>query len=360
MAIIQPLFQQNDTTDQSANVMRLFLRDLLGSSYGVINETSMQAVERAAGANNSVDISVGGVVVPGSENGLQGYYYVYNDAVVNLPMSTGAHGSLPRIDSVLVEVRDSFYSGVSNDARLVYQAGTAAGSPVAPNLVSLGYKNFYEIARITVPAADNTIQTADITDRRLVAPQGRAVALGGITTCTTATRPTLPRLGQFIWLSDTKRVEVNEGTPSSPNWVVYAVPGSGSWTNYTPSFGGLSGGSNTVYGRFFRLGSLVVGICGFTIGSGGDVTGTLTASLPASFPVQTVGPAATAAYIGFGRAYDVGAPTVYWSGSAEIVPSGGNMANFATAGTAGWNATIPFNWVVGDAMKMLFVYETAA
>jgi hypothetical protein len=217
MAIRQPLFEQNDTSDQSADIARLLIRDLVNDHSGIIQESAFQVTQRAAGANNSVDVQAGGIIIPGTEVTNQGYYYAVNDSVVNIPMSTAAHGSLPRIDSVVVDVRDGQYSGLNNDARITYQAGTAAASPSAPDLAALGYKNFIRLANISVPANDNTITTADITDQRITTG-GRASAVGGLITCTSSTRPALPRPGQLIWETNTQNLLVNAGTATSPTW----------------------------------------------------------------------------------------------------------------------------------------------
>lgn len=352
---------QNDTADQSANITRLLLRDLMAERPGIIQESAFKVTQRGAGANNSVDVAAGGIIVPGNEAGTQGYYYIVNDAVVNVPMATGANATNPRIDKIIVRARDSFYSGVDNDANLVYVTGTAAASPVPPDIAALGYKNYFELAQISVPANDNTIATADITDLRLANSKYRATAPGGIIVCTSGTKPTNPRTGQFIWLSDSKRVEVNEGTSVSPVWQTYAVPGTGEWLNYTPTFNTLTGGSNTTYGRYFRMGTLIVGICGFTIGAGGNITATpaIEATIPPLYPVHTTGVAASAVHIGFGRAFDSSAGT-YWSATAEIALGSDHLGNFATAGQGGWNGTVPFNWDPSDRLHMFFAYETSA
>lgn len=355
MVVRNPLFMQNDTTDQTADLTRLLIRDLVNERHGIIQETAFQAIQRGAGANNSVDVLTGGIIIPGTQSGTQGSYYVMNDATVNVPMSTGAHASLPRIDSVIIRVRDSFYAGVDNDAGLVYVAGTAAASPVAPTITD---PNFYRLANISVPANDNTIVTGDITDVRTVSPQGRAVAVGGLIPCTSTTRPSNPRKGQSIWESDTRQMKVNEGTSASPTWTVYAVPGSGAWTNYTPTTSGLTGGSNTIYGRYFNMGSLVVGVCGFVLGAGGNVTAGITLSVPAAKPATTLG-GANVTHIAVGRGFDSSA-NVYFSATGSLTPSFSTtvLFNFATGATNGWNATIPFNWDPGDAMNVLFAYET--
>jgi hypothetical protein len=365
MTVRQPLFQQNDTADQTAEVFRLWLKDLVNERPGIMQETAFQVTQRGAGANNSVDVQVGGILIPGTQSGTQGYYYASNDAVLNVPMSTAAHATLPRIDTVLVEVRDSFYSGVNNDARVVYQAGTAASSPVAPNLDSLGYENYWRLANINVPANDNTIITGDITDLRtsttVVPAQGRATGLGGIITCTSTTRPASPRHGQIIWESNTKRIVVNEGTASSVNWVAYAssASGIGPWTDYTPTISSASLGTGGVkYGRYFKYSTLVAGVAGFRLGTGGDVTNTIQVSLPVPC---TSAVASDLRYIGAGKAFDASGP-VYWASTAHIHPvfSTNLITDFATAGQAAWSAASPFNWTSNDIFQCLFVYEAAS
>jgi len=356
MVVRQPLWQQNDTTDQSADIVRLLLRDIFNERYGIIQETAFQATQRGAGANNSVDVQVGGLIVPGSQSSVQGYYYVVNDAIVNVPMSTAAHATLPRIDSVYVRIRDSFYSGVDNDSAVIYLAGTAAVSPVAPTITD---NNVYRLANISVPAADNTIVTADITDLRTVSPQGRAVGIGGLIPCTSTTRPANPRKGQAIWESNTRQFLINEGTSTTPIWTVYGVPGSGAWINYTPTVGGISGGSNTLYGRYFNMGSLVVGVCGFTLGAGGNVTGSINITVPSAKPASTLG-GPNIGFVSVGRGFDSSA-SIYYSATGGLSPSFSTtlMFNFATAGTIGWSSLTPFDWAPGDVFNVLFAYETS-
>lgn len=364
MVVKQPLFEQNDTTDQSADVFRFWLKDMVNERPGIMQETAFEVIQRGAGANNSVDVRAGGIIVPGTESGVQGYYYAANDAVVNVPMSTAAHATLPRIDTVLVRIRDSFYTTASNDAEIVYQAGTAASSPVPPNLDSLGYENYWRLADISVPANDNTIITSDITDQRtstsITPAQGRAVGLGGVIPCTSTTRPSLPRKGQFIWESNTRRILINEGTAVSPSWIPYASAdsGIGPWTAYTPTLTNVTlGTGGTRYGRYFRYSTLVVGVAGFKLGTGGDVTGGISVSLPVN---ATSGAGAEVRYIGAGRGFDSSGP-VYWASTAEIHPpfSVNTLVNFATAGQIAWGTSTPFNWTINDVFQCLFVYEAA-
>lgn len=222
MALRQPLYEQNDTTDQSADVVRLMLRDLMNERPGIVQANAMKAVQRSAGANNSVDIGSGAIIIPGTSVSNQGHYYVVNDATVNVPMSTPAHGSLPRIDTVIVAVRDQFYVGSNNDAQFVYVAGTAAASPSPPDIAVAGHNNYWRLANISVPANDNTITNAEITDVRtsatVIPAQGAATAVGGVIPCTSSSRPLLPREGQVIYEKNNTLFMFNRGSPDTPAW----------------------------------------------------------------------------------------------------------------------------------------------
>lgn len=121
-------------------------------------------------------------------------------------------------------------------------------------------------------------------------------------------------------------------------------------TSYNPVFGGLTGGSNTVTGSYFKFGGLVIGIAQFEIGAGGNVTSTITVTLP------TTCRAAGNDWFAAGRAI---------SGAARgtgmgIIPKNTNTAiNFATIGVGVWDGTSPFNWDVGDDMLVVFCYASA-
>lgn len=205
MTLKTPLFLENDTTTQNADEMRLERSYLYQRRSGVLTNLSFKVSQRSAGANPSVDVAAGALVVEGTENALQGSYHLVNDAVVNLAV-TAANATNPRKDLVIARVRDSAYSGSSNDAQLLVVAGTAAASPAEPNLVSLGYLNYISLAMIDVPALDTTIADAQITDRRpfIAAP-------GGMTVCTSATRPSSPTPGMMIFESDTNKIYVYVG-----------------------------------------------------------------------------------------------------------------------------------------------------
>lgn len=141
--------------------------------HGVAYATDLKVTQNGT-PNMSVNVAAGTALVRGA-NQLQGVYAASNDATVNLTIAA-ADSTNPRWDLVILEVRDSNYSGASDDARLVVVQGTPAASPSDPSLVS--YPTALVLARVTVDAGATSITTAKITDLRTAAgpwknPRGR-------------------------------------------------------------------------------------------------------------------------------------------------------------------------------------------
>lgn len=157
--ISPPLFQTVDSVYTGAS-LGVPYRDIM--SEGVVGVNDMKVAQRGAGANLSVDVAAGVAWIKGDDNAnTQPLYRAYNDGTVNLSIAA-ADGANPRIDRVIAEVRDSSFSGVSQDWRLRVITGTPAGSPSAPALPN----NAISLATVSVPALDTTISDAQITDTR--------------------------------------------------------------------------------------------------------------------------------------------------------------------------------------------------
>jgi hypothetical protein len=122
----------------------------------------------------TVSVAAGWAWVLGSATN-QGIYSVYNDAATTLTITT-APSVNTRIDLVCVTVRDSAYSGSSNDVILQVVAGTAAASPVAPALPT----SSLSLATILVGTSVTTIVNANITDTRAYAALAMAASSGGV------------------------------------------------------------------------------------------------------------------------------------------------------------------------------------
>lgn len=143
-----------------ANTDRLLTKAIVAKE-GVVLPGDLSVSERAAGANMSVDVAAGSAFIHGTESGTQGTYHVYNDAVANLTIAA-ADATNPRIDLVVAQVRDSFYSGGDDDWQLAVLTGTPAASPAEPAVPD----NAIVLARVDVDALAAAITDADITDRR--------------------------------------------------------------------------------------------------------------------------------------------------------------------------------------------------
>ena len=133
----------------------------LYATTGIIGSSSL-AVTQNSPAGMSVRVAAGWAAIIGTTQANMGAYVAYNDAQTTLTVTT-ADPTNPRIDRVVVTVRDAYYSGAFNDVIFQVLAGTPAGSPTAPAVPA----NSISLATIAVGAAVTSITTANITDTRV-------------------------------------------------------------------------------------------------------------------------------------------------------------------------------------------------
>jgi hypothetical protein len=138
---------------------RLFLSTLVRSE-GVVSPTDMVVT---ASSGFTLSISLGAAFVKNDLDANGGYYWCYNDAANSISM-TGANGTFPRIDRVCLRVRDTEYSGTSNDVAFFIVVGTASATPQAPAFPTDG--SYYELARLTIPAGVSLASQVTIADMR--------------------------------------------------------------------------------------------------------------------------------------------------------------------------------------------------
>ena len=134
----------------------------LYATTGIIGASSLEVIENSP-AGMSVKVNTGWAAIVGTTQPNMGVYTSYNDAVATLTVTT-ADPTNPRIDRVVVTVRDSYYIGVDDDVIFQVIAGTPAGSPSAPATPA----NSISLATVLVGAAVTQINTVDITDTRVV------------------------------------------------------------------------------------------------------------------------------------------------------------------------------------------------
>lgn len=139
---------------------------------GAYDATGWKVQPRAAGANMTVEVlaSVGLARVDGVAASVLGPYIVApHNSTIGLDVAT-AHATLPRIDTVILQVRDDTHDGSgAYDARVRILAGTATSGATldnrsgAPTLPSAG---FIRLADVLVTAAATSISAANIRDYR--------------------------------------------------------------------------------------------------------------------------------------------------------------------------------------------------
>ena len=133
----------------------------LYATTGTIGSASL-AVTPNSPAGMSVLVASGWAAIVGTTQPNMGVYTAFNDATATLTVTT-ANPTNPRIDRVVVTVRDAYYSGAFNDVIFQVIAGTPAGSPTAPATPA----NSISLATIAVGAGVTSITAGNITDTRV-------------------------------------------------------------------------------------------------------------------------------------------------------------------------------------------------
>lgn len=171
-AVNPPSFMQNVATESAAEARNLITA--LVPSPGIVG-TSDMAVSQHSTGNMSVDVAGGAAFILGSQATQQGTYHAYSDSTVTNLTISAADPTNPRIDRVVAEVLDAFYSGGSNQWQHAVVTGTPTPGATLSNLNGVGAApaNSITLAYVLVPANASSILTADIGDAR-----AKAVPLG--------------------------------------------------------------------------------------------------------------------------------------------------------------------------------------
>lgn len=167
MALLTPDYLQ--TKQYSALRDRIVLEHGGRVQPGVWDPNDYLVVQRALGANMSVDVGAGFALVDANNAGNNGLYHVQNDATFNVPI-TAAHLTLPRVDQVVLTVNDSVHGGASSDTPVLTTLdGTPTSGATLANrtgAVAALPANTLRIADVLVGAGVTSITTASIRDRR--------------------------------------------------------------------------------------------------------------------------------------------------------------------------------------------------
>jgi hypothetical protein len=242
MTLREPFPLENIGAVYNARDYRALFKRLFGDRPGIFRDTDLAVTEQGVPAMG-VTVAAGGGLVDATGAGIDGLYFVDNDAPVNVALAA-ADAVNPRRDIIGIRVRDSESAGADNDGAIVAVTGTPAAVPADPALPS----NFLVLARVAVAALAANIVNANITDlRRTTAGQGGLVtAAGGTIICTSTTRPTVGLVvGQAIYETDTDKTLRWSGAAWVPG--LARIP-------HTDTGGATSAGATTTSGSFVNLG----------------------------------------------------------------------------------------------------------
>ena len=166
-----------------------------GMGEGYLSTGSYQVIQRAAGANMSVDVQMSsgdGAVVTGDSVTAQGRYFVPPTPSNGNVTIAAADATNPRNDLVVLEVKDDQHdAGGLNLARVRVITGTPnASAALGDNYGSNGTpalpSSCMALAVVNVLAGATTIVTARISDRRSVAVPGLLGFASSTTSFTTS------------------------------------------------------------------------------------------------------------------------------------------------------------------------------
>ncbi len=336
-----------------AALVRRALGGMLGHRGGILTPYDLLVSQRSAGANMSIDVGEGMVAVLGQESAYQGTYIVEARGITNLSISA-ADATLARRDLVIVRVRDSEYSGGTDEASIEVVTGTPSGSPSDPALPS---GTVFVLARVAVAAGATSISSGSITDlrRTYAADQyGLMTAAGGTRICTSGTRPSDPHAGMTIFEIDTNRTYVCNGVA----WVLMST--GGAYTPYTPTLGNITLGSGGVAAARWKVvdGSTLFLRARITLGTGGSFSGAGTISLPSGMAGVTE---TDAFQIVPAILRDTG--TLVYKGHVQLLSGGSTLTIYADGASGTYltqNATAagaPHTWASTDVIAFHGAFE---
>lgn len=147
----------------------------IDNQEGVLNAGDLKTTA-AAGGGMRVDVAAGAALVKGDSGvpgtGLsQGLFIVVNDAAIaNAVTLAAAHATLPRIDQIVLRVRDSSDLGSgADDAIIDFVTGTATSGATLDNRNGAAAlpADCLRLADVLIPAAAVAVIAGNVRDRRL-------------------------------------------------------------------------------------------------------------------------------------------------------------------------------------------------
>ncbi|MFJ8110420.1 hypothetical protein [Streptomyces sp. NPDC096132] len=292
-------------------------------------------------AGSTINCSAGVATVAYSG---QGVYRAAFPSSVSPGTLTAAHATLSRIDLVYLRIWDNSVdaSGL-NQADIVYLAGTAAASPVAPT--PAGTQIYMPLATISVPPSGGGSPTVS------TAVRPNTVAPGGILPSSTA--PSSPYTGQY-YDDGTNLLRYNGST-----WDTYFKTPT-AWTSYTPTWTAVTTnpvlGNGSISGKYIKVGRLV--IFKITLIPGSTTTfgsGAYTWSLPVAAAGSSIDDLGTARLTG--SSTYIG-QCIVGTGGTTVTATFPTAANASIA--ANMSPTTPATFANTNVLRLAASYESAS
>lgn len=354
MALLQPVWMQSTGGDPAVDYSALELRNLLSGllrSEGILHKAGalgLQVVQRAAGANFSVDVGDGYAAIQGDDVTNQGMYLIRADGVTNV-VTPSAPGSGTRVHRVVAQIRDKTHNGAwtTYEWTLDLLQDTGSGTPALPG-------SAIALARISIAAGQANVATANITDDRvdaaLVPGQPRQIAQD-------SDRPANPFTSEIIWRTDKGCFEIWTGSA----WREMHIAGGGpAWTTYTPSWTSTGTapnlGNGTAFGRYVQIGKRVSFTAEITLGSTSTAgTGSYSISLPV-----TARTSAPQQYLNC-RSFDASTSEQYMGQSGPVTSSTVPLYHLSSSANDSnpTTNTAPITLASGDMLTVFGTYEAA-
>lgn len=162
MAVLSPPYALQNSLHGAAVFRQAVSSHLTAGGVGSVGELQVAAQSTPA---MSVQVAAGRAWIPGTQTAAisgqswttQGMYFGANDAAISVTVAA-ADPTNPRIDLVVAQVQDSFYSGSTDVLSVTVVPGTPAASPVPPNAPS----NSLVLAKVAVGAGATSIVAGNL------------------------------------------------------------------------------------------------------------------------------------------------------------------------------------------------------
>jgi len=322
--------------------------------HGVLSPTAM-AVTANGTPNNHVFVAPGLASVRGTQSNDQGPYICPLSSSFDITVAA-AHATLDRKDLIVAQVKDGEFAAFTGQTvwTPAIVAGTAAGSPVDPTVPEDCLVLARLLVRDSTEAGGTIVRPQDITDLR---PHARAV--GGVTPVATLASFPNPQPFDWVWsIADNGLYMRNFGNSA---WQKIGEDWNTPWTTYTPALQAVNPGTTGgqyLFGRYKRLGKVIVVEAGFRFGTDGVLSAS--PNIGIGLPSNAKFDANVREYLFGARKFTVATGANYGGLGAVIASDPDMVINFATAGTTGWTIGVPGTWSAGspgDGMTMFGAYE---